>query len=85
MAVDINLMRRNWRIAQKFWLEVDGWPSEDVESAKVAIKQCADGVDEALLECWFNYLAETVELIKSNPDAIRALGTDRNTHGSTTV
>lgn len=85
MAADINLMRRNWRIASRFWLEVDGWPSEDVEAAKAAIKQCADGGDEALLECWFNYLAETVEVIKQNPEAIRALSTDRNTHGSATV
>lgn len=85
MAVDITLMRRNWRIVQRFWLEVDGWTNEEVEEARVAIKQCADSDDAALLDCWFNYLEETVQLIKSNPEAIRVLSGNRNAHDSATV
>lgn len=85
MAVDIHLMRRNWRIVQRFWLEVDGWSDADVEEARVAIKQCADSGDSERLECWFNYLAELVESIKSNPEALKVLGNDRSSHGSTTV
>lgn len=85
MAADITLMRRNWLIAQKFWLEVDGWPSDDVEEVRVAIKKCSECADEALLECWANYLAETVESIKSNPETMKLLGSDRNEHGNATV
>lgn len=85
MAADINLMRRNWRIVQRFWLEVDGWSEEDVEEARAAIKQCSERGDNELLDCWFNYLAEIVDSIKSNPDALRALSIDRNMYGRTTV
>lgn len=85
MAVDIQLMRRNWRIVQRFWLEVDGWSDADVEEARVAIKQCSDIGDSERLECWFNYLAALVESIKSNPEALSVLGNDRNSHGSATV
>ncbi len=85
MAIDINLMRRNWRIVQRFWLEVDGWSNDDVEEARVAIKQCSERGDDALLECWFNFLAEIVESIKSNPEALRLMNNDRSEHGNATV
>lgn len=85
MAADINLMRRNWRIVQRFWLEVDGWSEADVDEARVAIKQCSDRGDNELLECWFNYLAEIVSVIQASPEVIRTLNKDRTTHGNATL
>lgn len=85
MSVDLNIMRRNWRIVERFWLEVDEWPPSDVSDAKNSIKKAVENHDDQLIECWFNYLAEIIALIKLSPWVIEALDSERDSNVSTTV
>lgn len=71
MSVDIELMRRNWRIVRLYWAEIDGWSAEDIDDARLAIRN--DAGNPELVVCWANYLAELVAHIKSNPQTLDRL------------
>ena len=73
MTVDITLMRRNWRIVQRFWLEIDEWPQSDVDAAGQSIRDAVQSNNDALIECWSMYLIEIIERIRLSPGVIDSL------------
>lgn len=73
MTVDITLMRRNWRIVQRFWLEIDEWPQSDVDAAGQSIRDAVESNNDAAIECWSMYLIEIIERIRLSPGVIDSL------------
>lgn len=56
-AVDLEVLRADYKLVRRWWRESEGWSDADLAEADAGIKAAVDGGDVELLGCWANWLA----------------------------
>lgn len=67
--VDLDLMRTNYRLVRKWWMECDGWSAADLAEADMAVKAAVEGGDEEMIACWAYWLAGIAAGIRERGEA----------------
>jgi len=67
--VDLDLMRADYRLVRKWWMERDGWLAADLAEADMAVKAAVEGGDEEMIACWADWLAVIAAGIRERGDA----------------
>lgn len=56
-AVDLEVLRADYKLVRRWWRESEGWSETDLAEADAGIKAAVDGGDAELVGCWANWLA----------------------------
>ena len=72
VAVNLDVMRDDYRLVRGWWRAYDGWSEADLDEADAMIKAAVDGGDEGIITCWANWLANLARDFRAREDAVAA-------------
>lgn len=73
VAVNLDVMRNDYRLVRHWWRTHDDWSDADLSEADAMIKAAVDGGDEGIITCWANWLANLAREFQAREDAVFAM------------
>lgn len=72
-AVNLDVMRDDYRLVRNWWRAYDDWSDADLSEADAMIKAAVDGGDEGIITCWANWLANLAREFRVREEAVAAM------------
>lgn len=72
-AVDLEVLRADYKQVRRWWRESEGWSEADLADADDGIKAAVDSGDVELIGCWANWLAGIAKEIRDFSARVRAM------------